>query len=739
MTGTTGTTGTTGATRTTGSRSLSGAGLTVDDGERQLPPWTSRTRLVSLAIVLVLMPSGSAAVTAQQSLTMADLWLAPSVSPTSDEQPLRRAVDDLEDGSAELALPVFTAATADPLLGGYAQLYAGRALLELDRLPEAAEAARALVASRPTGALADAALWLAADAAEANGDAAAAAGFLRTLVTQRPVALERVWLRLGRTSTDLAERRRAFTRVYYDFPLTPEADEAADEMARLPGGLQSWSAAASFRANLDRAERLFTAKRYADARKAFAALKSLTPASDRPRIELRLAQCDLQLKKYPAALAALTAYMKLPRPLRSEAEYTYISTLRAAGRTAEYLRRVRTFAGSNADPAFIEEALNDLATHFILDDQDEEAAEVFAEMYRRFPTGVRADRAAWRSGWWAYKAGKHAETVRVFSTAAVALRRSDYRPTWLYWGARARVQLGDLEGAAAAYRQVIADYRNSYYGRIAATALERLPEAVRAAGPTPLPLARDLPSLVSPGAPPANADLIRTLLTAGLYGDAVSELRRVQRETGASPVIDATIAYALNRQRLLRPAITAMRRAYPQFMAAGGEALPQPILGVIFPVDYWDLISQFATERRLDPFLMAALIAQESTFDAGIRSVANAWGLMQILPSTGARYARTLGIQPFSTASLTNPEVNVRIGMAYFADLVAMFGEVAPALAAYNAGENRVVRWLAERPGFERDEFVDDIPFPETQNYVKRVLGTAEDYRRLYRGKLAGD
>jgi soluble lytic murein transglycosylase len=81
---------------------------------------------------------------------------------------------------------------------------------------------------------------------------------------------------------------------------------------------------------------------------------------------------------------------------------------------------------------------------------------------------------------------------------------------------------------------------------------------------------------------------------------------------------------------------------------------------------------------------------------------------------------------------LTQPETNIRIGMAYFAALVRRFGAAHYALASYNAGEHRVVRWMKERPGLDRDEFIDDIPFPETQNYVKRILGTAEDYRRLY-------
>jgi soluble lytic murein transglycosylase len=129
-------------------------------------------------------------------------------------------------------------------------------------------------------------------------------------------------------------------------------------------------------------------------------------------------------------------------------------------------------------------------------------------------------------------------------------------------------------------------------------------------------------------------------------------------------------------------------------------------------------------------------MAQESTFTAEIRSHANAYGLMQIIPATGRRYARKLGISPFNTAMLRQPEINVRIGTQYFRDLIDRFGGSHFALASYNAGESRVDRWNDERPGIPQDEFIDDIPFPETQNYVKRILGTAEDYRYLYGGGL---
>jgi soluble lytic murein transglycosylase len=106
---------------------------------------------------------------------------------------------------------------------------------------------------------------------------------------------------------------------------------------------------------------------------------------------------------------------------------------------------------------------------------------------------------------------------------------------------------------------------------------------------------------------------------------------------------------------------------------------------------------------------------------------------MQLLPSTGRHYARTeLKSKRFSMSMLTTAEPNLKMGTAFFADLVKQFGGAHFALASYNAGENRVARWISERPGIARDEFIDDIPFPETQNYVKKILGTAEDYRHLY-------
>ena len=229
-------------------------------------------------------------------------------------------------------------------------------------------------------------------------------------------------------------------------------------------------------------------------------------------------------------------------------------------------------------------------------------------------------------------------------------------------------------------------------------------------------------------------------------GDMDLTNQYAQRQWGDAPALQATNAFIRHNQGLtlrgeerfnaVRGAITTMRRAYPQFMAAGGEDLPPDVLRIIFPIDYWPLITKYSKLHDLDPFLVAALMAQESTFTAEIRSSANAYGLMQLIPATGSRYAKKLGIRNFSTRMLTDPETNIKLGTEYFKDLMDRFGGAHYALAGYNAGEARVQQWLSQRPPLPADEFTDDIPFAETQSYVKRILGTAEDYRRLYGGGL---
>ena len=666
------------------------------------------------------------------------LWLVPgksnasAVTGAADFLAAMKVADKVDYARA---LPLLTkAANAQGPLGDYAGYYAALAQLRLGRFTEARALLQQLLARRPVGYIAEAATLASAETAEALHDYDEALEIYERLAATKTTAPEDLLMRLGTAARSAGDNRKAaeaFGHVLYDFPLSGAAAQAQTLYAALPNVQPLTVGSQRYRLELGRGERLFGARRYADARKIYETLRPLAAGDDREVVELRLAECDYYQKRIRPARDAIKPYTTRGSR-KGEALFFYALASADLGDAAEFEQAVRQIVADHPTESWAEEALNNKATRHIVADEDDEADAVFRELYDKYPRGSYAERAAWKAGWRAYRQERPADTVRFFERAAADFPRSDYRPAWLYWAGRAHDRLKEPALADERYMLAAADYMNSYYGRLAVKRLD---------GRMPPPRVLGEPTSVLPQ--PPNEPAVRALLAVERYDEALHELRYAQRAWGDSPAVLATIAYVYRRKgqaetntteqfNLLRGSITLMRRAYPQFMAAGGQDLPRDILVHIYPIAYWDLIRKYSAQNNLDPYLMAALTAQESTFVPGIRSHANAYGLLQLWPPTARQMARKMKI-PYSPRLLTNPEANVRIGTAHFADLVKELGGVHLALAAYNAGESAVRRWLNERPGLtDREEFIDDIPYPETQNYVKRILGTAEDYRRLY-------
>ncbi len=168
-------------------------------------------------------------------------------------------------------------------------------------------------------------------------------------------------------------------------------------------------------------------------------------------------------------------------------------------------------------------------------------------------------------------------------------------------------------------------------------------------------------------------------------------------------------------------------------VVAGGVALyvvsssPPWFERIRYPLRYSEYVRVHARENDLDPALLAAVIYQESKFDAGARSASGAIGLMQLTPATADGIAIRTGGSQFRTSDLLNPEINIRYGSWYLANLFRKYGNERLVLAAYNAGQGNVDRWRAEgRP----------IVFPETRAYVKRVEHLQKVYRRAWHSRL---
>jgi soluble lytic murein transglycosylase len=196
--------------------------------------------------------------------------------------------------------------------------------------------------------------------------------------------------------------------------------------------------------------------------------------------------------------------------------------------------------------------------------------------------------------------------------------------------------------------------------------------------------------------------------------------------------VQATIAWVDWRQGELRPAIVAMKRAYPEWVGEAGDRLPSEVWRILFPLRYDSELRLAAEEEGVDPALVAALILQESSFDSGALSRAGARGLMQVMPATGRRIARDKG-KRFRRAALHDPETSLDFGTHYLRQMSERFpGSVEKVLAAYNAGPHRVDAWTAARGELPAEDFIESIPFTETRAYVMIVLANREQYRRLY-------
>lgn len=168
------------------------------------------------------------------------------------------------------------------------------------------------------------------------------------------------------------------------------------------------------------------------------------------------------------------------------------------------------------------------------------------------------------------------------------------------------------------------------------------------------------------------------------------------------------------------------------FSGADSTMLPPAFARILFPLDQMELIRQSCREYELDPFLVLAIIRQESFFEADAVSSANAMGLMQLIYPTARSVSRQKGMR-ISRDDLFRPEVNISLGTHYFKSLLDKYnGRIYLALAAYNAGDFRVDRWLEEYGEMEEEIFIEMIPFSQTRNYVKKILLDYYVYRHYY-------
>jgi soluble lytic murein transglycosylase len=232
----------------------------------------------------------------------------------------------------------------------------------------------------------------------------------------------------------------------------------------------------------------------------------------------------------------------------------------------------------------------------------------------------------------------------------------------------------------------------------------------------------------------------RLLASAGLEDWAEGELRYGAQNEDQPHVLAMELASLSSSHTGPDQAMRYIKRYASGYLYYPIESAPLGFWKLAFPLPYRIDLERYSKKNELDPFLMAALIRQESEFNPKAVSRANARGLTQILPSTGRELSRRLKLKPYSTARLFQPMTNLELGTFYLKTIAdSLGGRWEAALAGYNAGLTRARAWLSWGDFREPAEFIETVPFSETRNYIQTVLRNAEVYRRLYGGDLRAE
>ncbi len=617
-------------------------------------------------------------------------------------------------------------------LGDYVAYYLGTCYVQTGRDAEAIATLADFGTAYPDSLLVRDAHLSYAGVLLAEGRAAEAAALLEK--DRLPVRSD-LEFTLGRAYAALGQNSKAagaLANVYYNMPTAAEADAAYAELKKLPSLPPVTSAQRKTRADL-----LMKARRYDDAADEYRDLFIHAGAEGRPAAELALADALHRGGRNREAKAELTTLPGATADQQAQRLYILGEVAWASDENDAFYRTVDDLRKLAPTSQWLEAALLSTANLHLVHHEYDQALDAFRELQQRFPNGSRASYAHWKAAWLTLRQGRIDEAKKQFEEQIALYPASNETSAALYW--RARLAEEDNQpGMARAYYQKLSDrYRNYYYAELGRQRLKKLPEM--AEPPGKYSLLDRIPALdntkVVLSEPPAD-DLhlqkAELLGNGGLVDFAVREMQAAASADGGNWGPAETAQLFLDTGHYDR-AIEVMKHSVPSYFAVDIPDLPRAYWEALFPRPYWPDLKKFADANGLDPYLVASLIRQESEFNPAAVSRANAVGLMQLLPKTGKLVARQEKLRRYSPSQLFTPAVNLQLGTRYFRGMVDQFGgSFEYALAAYNAGSDRVQEWLGQGQYRDPQELVESIPFTETREYVQAILRNASVYRQLY-------
>lgn len=677
----------------------------------------------------------------------ATLTCAGSVDTGNDQ--LRKAASLLRTNQNQDALLAASAAPAD----GSRNLLAGEAALRLKRYDEAiryltdAERGYPLLADLAAALKADALFGkkqyrdaatvalhaaklspnpaisrrmekLAADALFEADDLKGALAAYRQFTTRHTLGKDHVeaLFQTARCLEQLGEPGSAvqiFRIIHLQHPASAVASKALDHLKSLEKKGQKQATSFTAEEQFRRGELLLANNRPNDAAWAFAGIPRVNlPDELLTRIELKSGQAAIKQRNYSLAEPFLKRAVASTVPsVRDEARLILARVEERQGFSDKALARLLPLAaekGPLADDAMLEAAL--INKH---NGQFANAAQILQRLISEYPASDLAARAGWELAWGQYLAVN-------LAAAEESMRRlfkdSTYRERALYWHARILKKLNKNSEAERGFDQLLRDYPFGFYA-----AWHRSQTNIAAGWPS-------VPDRIPEPVFPEGSQRIQALSALGMLEEARSELAVFKAKATTR---DAAPGLARLQQLAGDPhgAILTFKQNRPATIDSASLAF----WTIGYPRPYAELFSRHSATNRLSDALVLSLAKAESSFRAEVKSHAGAIGLMQLMPATAKMTAGYKG-KNYNPLWLVEPDYNIRLGTRHLRELLDRYHQDSVyTLAAYNAGAGAVNRWRKAFGDLPRDEFIENIPYQETRDYVKKIVAYIGVYRSLYR------
>ncbi len=524
------------------------------------------------------------------------------------------------------------------------------------------------------------------------------------------------------------EAARGFRRVFLGFPLSYEATQAKTQLAVVGSAVPL--TVAERKAHADA---LYAAGRFSDAGDEYRSLAGETGGVNeglRRELLAAAAGCDWKLKRLDKSTLDRIPDSNDEAGARRDYLLMELARNKDDGETQRQL--VAQMETRFPASVWLAEALYSSGNMYLLRKDYPHAIEYYGELARRFPRHTYAPSAHWRAAWLNYRLEQYSDAAKMFDEQIAIYPGGKEIPAALYWRGRVyEEQERRPDMASAYYRTVVRVYRHYYYAAIGQERLNKLGATAAAHVATLENMAAEPIPELSDDVPEDDPHVVkaRLLANAGLneYIPAEIQAGDGSNEWGAFAEADIYESYG----EIFR-AMRVLKRAIPYYTSAPLESIPLAYWRILFPTAYWAQIKAEAAANGLDPYMVAALIRQETEFNAQAVSNKSAYGLMQLLPSVGKSMAKEEGLHHFDTNQLLDPSTNIRLGTRYLKQTLNRFGgQPEYAFAAYNAGDDRVLDWQSIGKYRGMDEFVESIPFTETREYVQAIVRNEQIYKDL--------